>query len=203
MQTVRVVYLVPSDANPREDYRNAIAHAITHLQQWYLAQMENQKTFRLTDTVVEVVQTKHKARWYATNPAGEYHLWFWNNVLADGFALTGASFNDPNFIWIFYIDAENDEGQYGGAGTSGVAVLPQHDIHGLMGLSNEPISRWIGGLGHELGHAFGLPHPPGCEEDQSLPESQCLMYLGMYNYPDTFLLAEDQEALNQSRFFVG
>lgn len=203
IRKVRVMYLVPSDATPREDYKIAIADAICHLQQWYLEQMGNGKTFKLCHPVVEVLRTKHDAKWYATHPAGDYHLWFWNNVLADAFALTGAKFNDPKFVWVFYIDAENDAGQYGGAGTNGVAVLPQHDIHGLIGLSNEPISRWIGGLGHELGHAFGLPHPPGCEEDQSLPESQCLMYLGMYKYPDTFLLAEDRGKLSQSPFFRG
>jgi hypothetical protein len=203
MHTVRVIYLVPSDANPREEFKIAITKAIKHLQQWYLAQLGNGKTFKLNDPIVEIVRTKHKTKWYATHPAGEYHLWFWNNAIADGFALTGASFNNPNFIWVFYIDADNQEGQYGGAGTCGVAVLPQHDLHGLIGLSNEPIWRWIGGLGHELGHAFGLPHPSGCEEDQSLPEAQGLMYLGFYNYPDTFLLAEDREMLNQSRFFVG
>jgi hypothetical protein len=198
---VRVVYLFPSDASPRQDCILAINKAIKHLQQWYLAQMGNGKTFALTKPIVEVIQTKHKAKWYAKHPAGEYHLWFWNNVLVDAFALTGATFNDPNFTWIFYIDAENDPNQYGGAGTQGVAVLPQHDLDGLMGLSSEPIMRWIGGLGHELGHAFGLPHPPGCEQDQSLPESQCLMYLGMYQYPNTFLLAQDKEKLNQTRFF--
>jgi hypothetical protein len=201
MSTVRVIYLVPSDASSREDYKTAIADAILHLQQWYLEQMKNGKTFALCNPVVEVVRTKHKAKWYASHPAGDYHLWFWNNVLADGFALTGASFNHPNFIWIFYIDADNNTGQYGGAGTCGVAVLPQHDLQGLIGLSKEPILRWIGGLGHELGHAFGLAHPPGCEAEQSLPESQCLMFLGFYNYPDTFLLAEEREILNQSVFF--
>ena len=201
MLTVRVVYLVPSNTSVRQECKIAIANAFQHLQLWYLKQMGNGKTFTLNDPIVEVVRTNHDDKWYAKNPAGEYHLWFWNNVLTDGFALTDAKFDDPNFVWVFYIDAENDREQYGGAGTNGVAVLPQHDLCGLMGESNEPILRWIGGLGHELGHAFGLPHPPGCEENPCLPECQSLMYAGMYNYPNTFLLPEDKERLNRSRFF--
>lgn len=202
MAQVRIIYLVPSDVYPREECKTAIVEAVTHLQQWYLEQMGNDKTFKLSNPIVEVVHTYHHARWYATHPAGDYHLWFWNNVVADAFMLTGAKFDDPNFVWVFYIDAENDEKQYGGAGTNGVAVLPQHDLEGLMGKRNEPILRWIGGLGHELGHAFGLCHPPGCDEDRSLPESECLMYVGLYKYPNTFLLPEDKERLNGSPFFT-
>jgi len=201
MQKVRLIYLVPADSYPRKECINAMTEAIQHLQWWYSEQMEG-KTFTLNDPVVEIVSTNHPAKWYAQNPAGEYYLWFWNNVLADGFTLTDAKFNDPNFVWVFYIDAENDPEQYGGAGTNNIAVLPQHDLCGLIGESDRPISRWIGGLGHELGHAFGLPHPPECEENPDCPECQSLMYFGFYNYPETFLLSEDQEILNQSPFFT-
>lgn len=200
MKTVRIIYLVPSDSHPRKEYKNAITKAIQHLQWWYKEQMGG-ISFILNDPILEVLQTKHEAKWYAENPAGDYYLWFWNNVLADSFTLTDAKFNDPNFVWVFYIDAENKIEQYGGAGTNSIAVLPQHDLSGLIGESDEPISRWIGGLGHELGHAFGLPHPPMCEENPCCPECQSLMYFGFYNYPETFLLSADQDILNQSPFF--
>ena len=33
-----------------------------------------------------------------------------------------------------------------------------------MTVATSSLGRWIGGLAHELGHALGLLHPPGCEE---------------------------------------
>ncbi|MBW4506379.1 MAG: hypothetical protein KME64_07710 [Scytonematopsis contorta HA4267-MV1] len=201
IKKVRIVYLVPKNAQFSQEYCNSITDAIKYLQEWYAKQMSQEKTFELNDPIVEVLHTEHLADWYSQNINGEYKYCFWNNVLADAFTLTGAGFNDSENIWIFYIDAENASGQYGGAGTSGIAVLPQHDLQGLIGKSTEPISRWIGGLGHELGHAFGLEHPPGCDENQMLPEASCLMYLGYCKFPDTFLLPEDINILNQSPFF--
>ncbi|MBI2034865.1 MAG: hypothetical protein HYT11_04000 [Candidatus Levybacteria bacterium] len=60
----------------------------------------------------------------------------------------------------------------------------------------------VGALGHELGHAFGLPHPdaygyPG----GSIQWSQTV--LGEHwNYPNTGLLNEDRNILATSKFFL-
>ena len=80
-----------------------------------------------------------------------------------------------------------------------MAVLPAHDLRGLVGLEPLGVNRWIGGLGHELGHAFGLRHPPACE--MSCPFGP-LMGLGYLTYPDAFLLPEDKAILNASPFFT-
>lgn len=64
----------------------------------------------------------------------------------------------------------------------GLAVLPRADIDGLLGLSQSTLCRWVGGLGHELGHAVGLDHPPGCDADQSQKPCKSLMYLGYLSY---------------------
>ena len=210
---VRVVYLVPADRAVREDYRDTLEAAIGHVQVWFRNEMGDGTTFRLNRRAVEVVQTSHVAAWYRTNPAGEYALWFWNNVLTDAFALTGAMFFDPNNIWIFYIDSDPACGQLIG-GTSGVALLPANDLRGLAGEPNIPTCasdppdtagtcRWVGGLGHELGHALGLPHPPECEDSDpnTVCPSNALLWLGYITYPDTFLLDEDRSILTQSPFF--
>ena len=191
---VRTVYLIPSDATANPSYEQAIAGALGDLQDWYADQLGG-STFALHDPVVESFVTPHPSAFYATNPNGEPFLWFWNNVISDAFSLTGAHFADPAHAWIFYIDAEPAPGQIGGAGTTGVAVLPQHDLLGLIGAQPEPVSRWVGGLGHELGHAFGLPHPESC--DQGLPSCpfDTLMYLGYLTYPDTYLLPDDKAHL--------
>jgi hypothetical protein len=55
-------------------------------------------------------------------------------------------------------------------------------------------------LGHELGHALGLPHPPGC--DQGLPscDSNALMWLGYTTWPQTHLRPADRATLDASPF---
>jgi len=212
--TVRMIYLVPSDRVIQPGYTAAIESAITQLQIWYRNEMGNGKTFLLHTPMVEIYETPHPASWYAANPAGDFVVWFWNNALADGFALTGGRFFDPENRWIFYIDADPACGQLTG-GTSGVALLPANDLRGLTGQQNRPpclgeppdtagICRWVGGLGHELGHAFDLPHPAGCEDSDpaTFCPSDSLLWLGFREYPDTYLLPEDKVQLNASPFFL-
>jgi hypothetical protein len=210
---VRIVYLVPADRVVRDEYVDRLQAAIQHLRIWTRNEMGDGTTFSPRKRVVEVVQTSQVAAWYGTNPAGEFGLWFWNNVLTEAFALTGASFFDPNNTWVFYIDSDSGCGQAVGA-TSGVALLPANDLRGLAGELNIPpcvgappdtagVCRWVGGLGHELGHAFGLPHPPACEDGDptTVCPSNTLLWLGYITYPQTFLLEEDKATLAQSPFF--
>jgi len=210
---VRVVYLVPADRDARQDYTRRLRFAIRNLQAWYRNELGGGTTFSLNKPIVEVVPTPHVTSWYSTNPAGPFSVWFFNNVVTEAFELTGGQFLDPSNIWIFYIDSDPACGQLVGA-AAGVAVLPANDLRGLAGESNVPpcpteppdtagVCRWVGGLGHELGHAFGLPHPPGCEDTD--PTTSCpsntLLWLGYITYPETFLLEEDKEFLRQSAFF--
>jgi hypothetical protein len=210
---VRIVYLVPADRVVRDEYVDRLKAAIQHLQIWTRNEMSDGTTFSLKKRVVEVVQTSQVAAWYGTNPAGEFGLWFWSNVLTEAFALTGASFFDPNNTWVFYIDSDEGCGQAVGA-TSGVVLLPANDLRGLAGELNIPpcvgappdtagVCRWVGGLGHELGHAFGLPHPPACADGDptTVCPSNTLLWLGYITYPQTFLLEGDKATLAQSPFF--
>ena len=208
-----MIYLVPSDKSPRADYQNAIANAISDLQGFYWNQMGSGYAFSLHAPIVEVYQTPHPAAFYSTGnnsrPGG-----FYENVLNDGFALTGGGFDDPNNRWIFYIDADLVCGQYTG-GTNGIALLPANDLRGLTNQSTIPVcpsdhpsmlsvNRWIGGLGHELGHALGLPHPPGCDNGNCAGGQYAynsLMYIGYLYYPNTYLLDENKALLLAGGFF--
>lgn len=210
---VRVMYLVPSDKNIRDDYRNEIAKAISDLQRFYRDQLGGGLAFSLHSPTVEVYQTTHTSAFYSTGdnarPGG-----FFEGVLADGFAMTGAGFNDPNNRWVFYVDADQTCVQYVG-GTQGVALLPANDLRGLTGQANVPVcpnqspdtfgvNRWVGGLGHELGHTFDLPHPPGCDAGHCAGGSHAsnsLMYFGYAFYPNTYLLDENKTQLFATNFF--
>jgi hypothetical protein len=212
---VRVIYLVPADGVVRDNYTDRLQKAIEHLQIWYRNEMGNATTFTLHRPVVEVVQSSQVTSWYGTNPVGDNpDLWFFFNVVADAFALTGGGFFDPNNIWVFYVDSDPACGQVVGA-TSGVAVLPANDLRGLAGEPNIPpcpgqppdtagVCRWVGGLGHELGHALGLPHPSACEDSDpsTICPSDTLLWLGYITYPNTYLLAEDKATLGASPFFT-
>lgn len=212
---VHAVYLVPADRTANPAYTTAIDQALTSIQGFYHDQLANGRNFRLATAHVSVVQSGKPAAFFATPPAGQAsdQATFFNNVTAEGLELTGGRFFDPDNIWIYYIDADPACGQFGGAGTSGVTELPANDLRGLAGLpqvaicpgdtpDTSPISRWIGGLGHEIGHAFGLPHPASCEAGDPSCPGGTLMWLGYLTYPNTDLLESDKALLNGSRYFT-
>jgi len=214
---IRIIYLVPSDRAIRDDYKAAATDAILHLQDFYQKELGNNNAFSLHSPIVEVYQTAHTASWYSTNPSrpnAAQNIWFWENALNDGFSLTGGSFNDPNNRWVYYIDADPACGQVIG-GNAGVAVLAANDFRGLTGGQNIPGCsteqpdrsgkyRWIGGLGHELGHTFNLPHPSGCDQGNCQGGQTAylsLMYVGYAAYTNTYFLSQDTQTLLNSGFY--
>ena len=196
LRRVRVVYLVSRDRKENVEYTAAIEHAIRDLQKWYGKQLGG-PTFRLSDPVVEVVHSNRPAAWFYSNPNGkDQDNWGFNNALGEAKELCGAKHNDPNFVWVIYSDGPGDKGR----GGSGVTCLPEDDLLGLVGKhpTQKDKPRWIAGLGHELGHAFGLPHP-----SDTVKHADAIMWAGIYGkYPDkTYLTDDDKKALLRSPFF--
>src|SRR5688572_30322872 len=67
-------------------------------------------TFKIFSPTVEVVATPHDSVYYnANNQAGQFE--FFSRAVGDGFDATGGGFNDPDNIWIYYIDAAPACGQ--------------------------------------------------------------------------------------------
>lgn len=195
-QSVRVLYLVPEDREHRADFEAAIEGCALDLQAWFYGHLGG-KTFGLNDPIVEVRKTPHVAAWYDANvpafdPAPMYHTWY--NALHDASMLFGTRFDHPDYVWLIYIDAP------GGtcAGGAGVAIMPEpeHSIEGVIASAPDKalVRRWIGVSGHELGHAFGLPHP-GDEF------ATALMQNGWASYPDCYLTATEAATLDHSPFF--
>jgi hypothetical protein len=207
-KSVRIIYLVPSDSIEKPKYKLGLQNTIKHIQMWYFQQLG--KTFALHNPVVEVYKTTHEGKWYSTNPNGELFVQFWNNVLADGFVLTKGHFNDSNSILAFYIDTDPICGQCGGCGTSGVLVIGANDLRGIVGESWVPTCpndkftfkpcRFVGGLGHELGHAFGVPHPPGCDKSEPGCDDNSIMWRGFYNYPNCYFNQDEKQILLKNPF---
>jgi predicted Zn-dependent protease len=207
-KTVRIIYLVPSDSIEKTDYTRGLQNTARHIQIWYYQQLG--KTFALHDPIVEVYKTPHEGTWYSTNSNGNLFGQFWNNILVDGFALTGAQFNDPNSIFAFYIDAHPICGQCGGCGTSGVLAIGANDLRGIADQSWVTICpgetyefkpcRFVGGLGHELGHAFGLPHPSGCESSDVDCDYSSIMWTGFYDYPNCYFSQTEKQSLLKNPF---
>lgn len=138
---VRILYLCPSNIAPRGMFSITAGNAAIHLQRWLHEQMGDNNSFALHQSLVETVILPHTANWYATNPNGEERrMWYWLNVTQDVFATTAARYNDPFNIWILYVDADNAGSAVGAF--AGVAILPRHDVSGLLGVSAEPIYRW-------------------------------------------------------------
>jgi hypothetical protein len=213
---VNLVYLVPKDKVVSQNYASSMNTAIASLSRWYSGQMPNHKTFQSSVPAVIVVPLPHDASYYANNARPAIFTQFWDNVLGDALPLTGGRFNDPQNIWAYYIDADPICNECGGCGTSGVLLVSANDLRGLAGETDKftdpctpankpypyPPNRWIGGLGHELGHAFGLPHPPGCETGDKSCDSSALMWVGYASYPNTHLRDEEKATLIKSPFFV-
>ncbi|MFT7560550.1 MAG: hypothetical protein ACI93R_002471 [Flavobacteriales bacterium] len=197
---VNFFYLIPSDSSYNQAYEDGIKKAALSIQSFYSEQLGG-SVYATTNPTVDVIYSANDTAWHADQ--------MWSRSIDT----VGATFNDPNNIYIIYVDAlasctpNNPIG-----GTSGIAVLAKNDLHGLAG---EPIeadcngnfdlqdeSRWFGGLGHELGHALGLPHPAGCDAGLSSCDSDSIMWLGFRDYPNTYLGSAALDILDNSGFFT-
>lgn len=193
---VRVVYAVPADRAVSAAYRQGISDALIDLQRWYREQMDG-LTFRLHDPLPEIC--------IMPEPHGHYTHGGWPrvwHVVRD--AVIGCGFLDQRsvYTWVVYADVdESCDVTLGlGRGSKELAMMGSWDLKGLTdpewvhcGSGPFGFGRWIGGAGHELGHAFGLDHP---DDDQG-----ALMCAGYVVYPNTYLREDEKAILRASRFF--
>ncbi|MGQ4331765.1 RICIN domain-containing protein [Streptomyces hayashii] len=173
-KTVRVYWLKPSDVPFDQRYPDGIAKVMREAQRYY--RQELGKTFKLNDTVVEVVNGDQPRSWYENTPNGGDRYWWavtnMQNELARKFGL-----NNPDSRWL-NVGEISAEGEGAGGGASpGWVILSGHDADGAAGVGGQSMNRWYGGMVHELGHAFGLP-------DSSSTDGTP-MSASFYDYPNT------------------
>ena len=202
--TVRVIYAAPSDREFRADASEAIAHAIVDLQSWYRRELGG-LTFSLYEATPEECRMSQPADYYATGNV-------WDKVEAAVQHCAPVGGGPSNFVWVIYPDVEEscEEDHELGAGGPGLTILHRGDLEGVKnpgpyfycdeGPYDGTLGRWVGGLGHELGHGFGLPHPPGCDEGLPTCDSLALMANGYEIYPELYLRADNKEVLIRSPF---
>ena len=209
---VKTLYLVPQDKLISSANTQAIGRASVSLQYWYKQELKD-KAFALDGKEPVVVGTTHNSSYYSSNNSGgEEKFWFWNNVLADAKAVAGANLNDADSVWLIYIDADEACGQMGERGLQGVSLGSANSLRGLTNVpttaicqseiaTSKTINAWVGSLGHQLGHAFGLAHSNACELNQSACQNNAIVQNGADLYPRTFLTASDRILLKQNLFF--
>lgn len=209
-KTVRFVYFYPADNDAHAAYKSAIEHAAVSIQSWYAQRLEG-KSIRLASPAVETCQGRQPGSYYATQS--------WSRVAAAvKDCIPEFAWNDSAHRWVVYADVRHQCGDREnlGASAQGVVILPAQDLQGISGeevitdacgaaipyVGAAGLNRWIGGLGHELGHALGLPHPAGCEQGASECDAGSLMWLGYVNFPHVELRDAERATLKASPFIV-
>lgn len=180
---VKPILFVPNNISVDPEYLPAISEALATISIWYATHLSGY-TFRYTQP--EVVIGQHELRYYCPNtisdtqciqipgevgtgPEGIY------NVLSD-LASQGYSIEPHVILLIFWVGGYGYAGGAKYSATSGFAAVGDWALDGIAGryesgtdtsncddsTSAEIIctqDAQIGAVAHELGHAFGLPHP--------------------------------------------
>ena len=230
-----IAYFVPSDRQPCDGYVERLDRVMSEVQRFYRQGMEaagyGPKTFRLDrdpqgQLRVHLVHGQHPMRTYGRNASDKVR-----KEVKEALARQGIEV-DRQTLLIFQVLLAWDGskatkiGPYVGggnhlAGTAWVYDDPHLDSR-LLG-SKAPggyyggpcslgkfNSHYIGGVAHELGHAFGLPHD--CQRKaETATRGSSLMGGGNHTYgqelrgegPGSFLSAASAMLLAYSRPFAG
>ena len=203
-RVVRLVYGVPQGVAFRDDYRRALRNAVVNLQWWYRDQMGG-PVFSLYSFTPDECQLPRDEAYYLDNT--------YSKVVSDTQRCQPIrSGSNPTTAWVLYVDLLHGCNAPGrlGVGSPGLTIMGRGDLQGLASLPVQGdcgpetgfgVGRYIGGAGHELGHAFGLPHPPGCDANGAACDHRALMWSGYSAYPDTYLRDDDKQKLAASPFF--
>jgi hypothetical protein len=183
--TMRIFYLRPSDVPFDQKYPDGIGKVMVDAQSFYQQQLG--KTFRLNNPIVETVVGEHMRSWYEnTANGGDKYWWAATNAQQEIARRFNLTVPDRRWMVVSEVSAEGDGA--GGGATGGWVLLCGHDADGGANYPADK-ARWVGGMVHELGHAFGLP-------DSTSTDGTC-MSASFYGWPNcTFTQSQKDAMLN-------
>ena len=192
--SVQVIYAVPSDRTENAAYREAIGLAVTELLDWYVEQLDI-TSIAVIGELPQVCRLQQPTSYFATT---NWPTKTWQSVRDDCTPIN----KYHRSIYVIYVDVppvceRHNGGAVGHRG--GLALLNEEHLSGLLKPPPHtaeycPGSRgirvsWSGILGHEIGHAFGLRHPP-CEGEPDCGH-HTIMGRGSLTYPDAYIEETD------------
>lgn len=198
---VKTVYARPSDRPYRADYASAVNDAVNEVQLWYGTQLGG-KSFVRDPSGLITCNLPHDSAYYRTAS--------WDRLQTDLQPCAPVAAFGTEVDWVVYADFIDACGSGRiGAALPGLTMLPRADLEGLVGEPQEdscgdvnhmPRTRWVGGLGHEMAHTLGVPHPPGCDAGLPTCDWNSIMWTGYASYPSTYFSASEKATLLQSPF---
>ena len=177
---LHVVYFLGNDNQPVADYERRLSELMLYVQQFYAKEMTRNgfpgRTFGLERTEngnvkIHVVRGKLPSREY---PYATGHNACLEDIKAYAEANPGALRSDHVLVIMptFYDEKNSDTSPGGvpfyGLGRSCFALDYAHfDLRHIGQHTHEGrlLTKWLGGLAHELGHGLNLPHNEGTVSD--------------------------------------
>ncbi|MHC5023540.1 MAG: hypothetical protein ACYTGG_06460 [Planctomycetota bacterium] len=172
---VTAVYLVPRDKRPIDRWQSRLARALRAVCDFWEAELERAVRFELA-AAPRGVEGMMPERGYQVAEEG-----FWRAVVSESHRAASVPRPAPGVLDVLVVFVEGQQRNGGGSAAGRIEGAPVALISGEVipylypdGMPHpetvtDPLGRgevaWDWGLGctaHELGHAFGLPHPrPG------------------------------------------
>ncbi len=201
---VRVIYATPADREFDPAYAQAVEDSTYEVQHWFSDKLGGY-SFMLEPPVPQHCTLDNPGDHYARAHG-------WERILKDLQHCVPVEHFSNRYVWAIFADVPYDcEHSTLGSGGDGVLIHHAEDLKGLVSAEPHSVCGFTGppgnsaGFAHELGHAFGLPHPPGCDDGSETCDTDNrlnIMWTGWaYGLSEAYLSDAGMDAIRASPFF--